>query len=240
MSKERKMASNELARMAAYGPPAAVISVLHHFRQREVPDTISMTTLTQLGVKDSLQRLVWRSLVFLGLVEESGATTETLKALRMARDDEYGTVLSEVITAAYADVIAHAPPATATRTQLLNAFRPYAPASQHERMIGLFLALCKEAGMSVAQPAKSSSLRPPSADRRTSRPPRPAAGSGNGGPPPSSTPAPAISTHDPIITGLFQKLPPSGSDFSTAALEEWMAALKAVAPVVWAMKEVTK
>jgi len=124
-----------------------------------VPELLSNTTLTQLGIKDTLIRLVWRSLVFLGLITDEGITTPKFRALRYATDDQYGQVLSDIICDAYTDVIAVAPPESANRQQLMNAFRPYSPASQHPRMIGLFLALCAEAGMEVAQPAKRSAPR---------------------------------------------------------------------------------
>ncbi len=204
------MTEDSQANIAPYGPPAAVLEVIRLYRQREVPDALSETTLLQLGVKDSLVRLVWRSLEFLGLLLKDGTTTEKFRALRYARDDDYSTVLGDILSTAYKDVIAVAPPESATRPQLMNAFRPYSPASQHDRMVTLFLALCKEAKMAVAQPAKESSTRAPRANA-----PRPAMSRR-----PQRTPPPAPPpTHDQPGPPRI----PTGLEKLDAALLAWLS-----------------
>jgi len=227
--------SNQSAGEAAYGPPASVLLVLRHFRHREVPEFLTNTTLTQLGIKDTLSRLVWRSLIFLGLITEEGGTTEEFRALRYATDDQYGQVLGDIITKAYSDVIAVAPPESATRLQLMNAFRPYSPASQHDRMIGLFLALCEEAGMPVAQPAKRSAPRrspdgKPARGRTTQPKPAPEQPGAAGVNP---VVKPMYGHADPLISALVAKLPAPGTVWPQADREEFINAFNAIAPMVW-------
>jgi hypothetical protein len=220
---------------AAYGSPSSVLRVLRHFRQREVPEVLTNTTLTQLGIKDSLIRMTWRSLVFLGLITEEGVTTDKFRSLRFATEDQYGQVLAEIITDAYSDVISVAPPESSSRSQLFNAFRPYTPASQHDRMITLFLALCEEAGIEVAQPAKRSAPRKSSDGKttrgRTTQPKPPPDRPGGTGATPLVKP---IYGHaDPLVAALVAKLPPPGTVWPQADRDEFIAAFNAIAPMVW-------
>jgi hypothetical protein len=223
---------------AAYGSPASVIRVLRHFRQREVPEVLTNTTLTQLGIKDSLIRMTWRSLVFLGLIAEEGTTTDKFRSLRFATDDQYGQVLADIITDAYSDVIAVAPPESSNRGQLFNAFRPYTPASQHDRMITLFLALCEEAGMVVAQPAKRSAPRKP-LEGHTARTklPKPKRTDGQGNPEGQKggglAPKPSYGHSDPLVSALVAKLPPGGTVWPKLERDAFIAAFEAIAPIVW-------
>lgn len=162
------MAINAPGRRAPYAPPATVLHVIHHFQQREVPDILTDTILGQIGVKDSVMLIVKQALMFLNLTREDGTTTDNFRALRYATDEDRPKLFRDLLTAAYSDVFAIRDPETATRPELLNAFRPFSPASQHDRMITLFLALCQEAGYKVAQTPR----QPP---QQGPRPPRLAA-----------------------------------------------------------------
>lgn len=230
---------SQAAKEAAYGSPASVLLVIRHFRQREVPELLTDTPLTQLGIKDSLIRTTWRSLVFLGLITEEGITTDKFRALRFATDDQYGQVLGDIITEAYSDVVAIAPPESANRSQMLNAFRPYRPASQQGRMITLFLALCEEAGMPVSQPAKRSSQRKSPTGRPAPTKVSRSTGAGqvpvsSGGLPHDSAASKPSYTHsDPLIAALVAKLPIAGTIWPEPEREEFIAAFKAIAPMVW-------
>lgn len=160
------MAINAPGRRAPYAPPATVLHVIHHFQQREVPDILTDTILGQIGVKDSVMLIVKQALMFLNLTREDGTTTDNFRALRYATDEDRPKLFRDLLTAAYSDVFAIRDPETATRPELLNAFRPFSPASQHDRMITLFLALCQEAGYKVAQTPR----QPPQQGPRLPRP----------------------------------------------------------------------
>jgi Family of unknown function (DUF5343) len=177
------MATDYDTQFAPYAPPGTVIHVLRFYRTREVPERLSDKTLGQIGVKDSVQLMVRRGLEFLGLVAKDGTTTEKLRGLRFASNDDYPHVLRDVLTAAYAGIFEVADPATATRLQLGNAFRPYSPASQHDRMITLFLGLCREAGVSVPEPPKETAPTTKQGVKRSrsTASGRPDSGNGNGG-----------------------------------------------------------
>jgi hypothetical protein len=165
------MADSPSSRTAPYAPPATVLAVIHHFRQRELPETLSDERLMQIGVKESVLRTVKQALLFLNLIREDGTTTPNFRSLRFAADEDYLRLFREIVTSAYSDIFAVQDPATAPRGQLLNAFRPYSPASQHDRMITLFLALCQEGGMSIAQPTRQTPAPRPN---RTTAPRTPA------------------------------------------------------------------
>ena len=184
-------------RRMPYGPPATVLQVIHHFQQREVPETITDTQLGQIGVKPSILVSVKQALVFLNLLREDGTTTDNFKALRFANDDERRRLFQDLVIGAYSEIVAIADPATATRNQLFNAFRPYSPASQHDRMITLFLALCQEAGIKVSEAPRQYQMRgtpakPSNAPKKTAQPQPNASGH-----------SPEILRHPPTPSGLL-------------------------------------
>jgi len=152
------MSSLPQPRRVPYAPPATVLSVIHHFRQRELPEALSDTLFGQIGVKDSVLLIVKQALVFLSLLREDGTTTDNFRALRFASDEDRLRLFRELVTAAYSEILAIHDPEAATRGQLYNAFRPYSPASQHDRMITFFLAMCQEAGFKIAQPPRQSQV----------------------------------------------------------------------------------
>src|SRR5260370_22812674 len=114
------MSINPPSRSAPYAPPATVLAVVHHFRQRELPDTLPDERLRQLGVKDAVLRITKQALVFLNLIRDDGTTTENFRALRFAADEDYLRLFRELVTSAYRDIVTIHDPETATRGQLLN------------------------------------------------------------------------------------------------------------------------
>ncbi len=64
-------------------------------------------------------------------------------------------MLAEILKAAYADIFRIVDPATATSVQLTDAFRGYQPQKQRDRMVTLFVGLCKEAGLVEGAPPLS-------------------------------------------------------------------------------------
>lgn len=178
-------------RKLPYAPPATVLDVIRHFRNFDVPESITQSRLTQLGVADGLLSRTWATCVFLGLMSEDGTTNEQFRAIRFASDVEYPQVLLGILQDVYADIFAVINPAEADLVQLDSAFRLYLPGGQRRRMITLFLGLCREAGIEtrVEQRARSSRIggRTSSEGGRTTPPTRKRA----------STPPPAVNPPAP-------------------------------------------
>ena len=70
---------------APYGPPSTALMVIRHYRNRDVPEELTPTEIIQVGVGEGLVNRVWASLVFLGLIDEDGTTTDSFRALRRAK-----------------------------------------------------------------------------------------------------------------------------------------------------------
>jgi hypothetical protein len=136
-------------KQAPYAPPSAVLKVIRHYADRDVPERVSLINLIQIGVTEALAPRTYVALKFLGLLEDDGTTTDRFKALRYAKTDEYQEVFGGVLDAAYKDIIDHVDIGSATDTDIANAFRPYSPGGQRSRMITLFVALAREAGWSL-------------------------------------------------------------------------------------------
>lgn len=144
---------------APYAPPSAVLAVIHHYKSKDVPASVTLTNLQQIGVTEALAPRTMNTLKFLGLVREDGTTTDAFRALRFATTDDYAQVLGSILEAAYKGVLDHVDLATAGDRELNNAFIPYSPGGQRPRMITLFQALAKEAGWPLAVEPKTSSPR---------------------------------------------------------------------------------
>jgi hypothetical protein len=160
---------------APYAPPSTVLHVINHYRQRDVPGKVTPTDLIQIGVSASLAPRTMGALEFLGLIdEEEGTTTDAFRALRFANDEQFPSVLAGVLQGAYKDIFDHVDPGTATLAAITNAFFPYSPGGQRDRMVILFLGLVAAAGLPIkeapkqmprrtaaARPAKSPAPRAP-------------------------------------------------------------------------------
>jgi hypothetical protein len=157
---ERMCDMSEEKQWAPYAPSATVLHVIGHYRQRDVPPKIALNDLIQIGVPASLAPRTLPTLEFLGLVNEKGQTTEAFKALRFANNDEFPGVLAGILQAAYKDIFDHVDPGTATLAAVTNAFFPYSPGGQRDRMVSLFLGLVAAAGLPVKALPKQMPRRP--------------------------------------------------------------------------------
>jgi hypothetical protein len=92
---------------------------------------------------------VSQALRFLGLVYEDGRPSDKFQALAGAPDDKYKELLDKIIREAYRAEFGMIDPGKDTQSKIMNAFQPYQPRSQTMRMVMLFLALCREAGIPV-------------------------------------------------------------------------------------------
>jgi Family of unknown function (DUF5343) len=161
------MYSDTEARQRPYAPPANVIAVLKRARSRNLPERIDNDFLRLAEVPEPSHGRVTVALRFLGLIDEGRRPTDTLKALAAARDEEYVNLLSTAIRDAYKEDFDRIDPAEDSHTKIVDAFKPYQPRSQTDRMVMLFLGLCREAGIPVSEAPRERKMRGTSGPRST-------------------------------------------------------------------------
>lgn len=206
------------------GPPSNVVDVLHRLRERNLPARVDANYLVAAGISENLVSQARFGLQFLGFVDELGQPSDALRTLARATDEDYQQILNAAIRRAYSDVFELIDPSSDDRARVRNVFRRYAPASQQDRMVMFFLAMCREAGVAVLDaPRKRTSAVAPikkrvAAATRTTSP---------GNSRVSSTQADASA---PIAAGrvphglrlLLELLPPEGSPLPPAKREQWL------------------
>lgn len=186
---------------APYAPPSAILEVINRYRHRGLPTPINSDVLGRAGVSESLIQRTLQALQTLDLIDDKGAPRQTLEGLRLAPEHEFKTRLAEWLNGAYADVLQFIDPATATETQVRDAFRTYNPIGQQGRMVTLFQGLYAAAGIG---PERQSAPRPTA---RTAQPrPRitqqtPKQDARKGNPKGNSSGLP------PALSGLLDSLP---------------------------------
>ncbi len=140
---------------APYTRLEPVIRVIHQTRERGLPDPVNSGTLERLGINPHQAYQTIQALVFLGLIDGEGHVADTFERLRRASTQEYPAVLAEIIQTAYRPVFAIVDPGQGSLIAINDAFRHYKPDGQRERMVTLFLGLCREAGLRAEdQPRK--------------------------------------------------------------------------------------
>jgi hypothetical protein len=152
-----------------YAAPANIIAVLKRVRSRNLPERIDSDFLRLAEVPEASYRRVTVALRFLGLIDEGQRPTDTLKALAAARDEEYGNLLSTAIRDAYKEDFDRIDPAEDTHAKIVAAFQPYQPRSQTDRMVMLFLGLCREAGIPVSEAPRERKMKGTVRDPRSTR-----------------------------------------------------------------------
>lgn len=222
---------------APYAPPAAVLQIIQGFRDRGLQTPFTLDVLTRAGVSESLGPRTLQSLKLLDLVDAEGKPTQAFTDLAKAPQAEVQDRLATVLHSVYQDVFKFVNLDEDDYQRVRDAFRHYQPRGQQERMVTLFLHLCHEAGLTKEL------LKPP----RTGKAPKPAASrppkrgsdqkKASGAPPAPSNAAPASkveteftpspppsSGQHPLIRGLIQSLPESGSEWPQRARNAWVKA----------------
>jgi hypothetical protein len=217
---------------APYAPPATVLSVLRHYRERDVPETITGPDLAKAGVKRGLWPRTLAALKFLRLIEEDGLTTRRFRELREATSAAYPTVLASILRTAYQPVFSGLDPSTANDSGLRSAFHPYSPGGQRSRMITLFRGLCQEADIAISTA--------PQSGPRGGRPPRASLASQSTGVKRSgpsfnrrSSLWGVVDDVDPAIVTWVSKLPAPGSSWPALARKRWVEVLGAILDTVY-------
>lgn len=133
-----------------YAATANVMAVLARVRNRNLPQTIGGEFYRLANIGEAVFGRVTDALQFLGLIEAEGRPTDKLVAMASAPEEEFKELLAGTVREAYADVFTRGvDPAEDTQVQIMESFRRYQPKSQTDRMVMLFLGLCREAGIPV-------------------------------------------------------------------------------------------
>jgi hypothetical protein len=107
-----------------------------------------------------MTRVVY-ALRFLRLVEPTGRPTDRLRAIAKAPEEEWRDLLAGVVREAYAADFARLDPAQDTQPRIVSAFKRYEPRSQTDRMVMLFLGLCRAAGIPVLDAPRDRQMQTP-------------------------------------------------------------------------------
>lgn len=176
-----------------YAASANVMAVLERVRTRNLPGTLNADFFRIAGIGPAVVGRVIDAIEFLGLVTADGTPTDRLRAMAVAPEAEFRQLLAESVRNGYAEEFRQVNPEHDTQKQIVDAFRRYRPRSQTERMVMLFLGLCREAGIPVmdaprerqmrvasgpraarsAQPSRSSQRSAPTTGQGTPQPPTP-------------------------------------------------------------------
>jgi hypothetical protein len=132
-----------------YAAAANVLAVLNRARTRNLPDTINGEFYRLCGIGEAVHGRVAQALTFLGLIDATGKPQNTLRAMTEAPEAEFKDLLATAIREAYAAEFERVDPAQDSQSTVADAFRRYVPRSQIDRMVMLFLGLCREAGIPV-------------------------------------------------------------------------------------------
>jgi hypothetical protein len=148
-----------------YAAPANVIGVFNRARTLNLPEIINNNFLRISGVPEGAWYKVMQALQFLGLIHEDGRPTETFDGLAGATDSRYKELLENVVREAYRAEFTVVDPGQDPQPRIVDAFRPYKPRSQTNRMVILFQGLCREAGIPVLDAPRERRMREPQAKR---------------------------------------------------------------------------
>lgn len=212
---------------APYAPASAIIEIISRYRNRGLATPITGDVLGRAGVSDSLIPRTMQALQTLELVGPDGAPTETLEGLRRAKEADFQPQMAAWLQSVYADVFAFVNPAD-DEVHIRDAFRTYQPIGQQPRMVSLFTALCRAAGLRSGEQTKESRSRPAARKssvsttvaRREKQPParqqqNPAIAGGSGGLP-------------PVIAGLLTTLPIESGEWTKAERAKFLKAFEAM------------
>jgi Family of unknown function (DUF5343)/IclR helix-turn-helix domain len=208
--------------VAPYAAAANLLTLIRRRREGRLPEVLSLSELQRLGIPEGSTSRVLATLVFLGLVEEEGRQTANFARLGRATNDEYPKVLAEILQAAYHRVFEVVDPATANDVQLGDAFRCYQPEAQRRRMVALFVALAREAGVIPGGPIEPRTRRKSGASKPV--PPARTVDSAI----PRTNPAPTFDHQADyrLLVGLLDQLP-ADAKWTKEKRDRWLQAVTA-------------
>ena len=224
----------EARQTAPYAPTSNVLGVIRRFRERGLPDTLSLQELERIGVPPGNAARTLAAIRFLGLVDEDGHRTEAFERLGRAATSDYSAVLAEIVREAYRPIFTVVDPAKDTDIDLSDAFRHFNPQAQRDRMISLFLGLCREALIVEGGPPERRPRRQRQVVQPTGIPSQEQVGQ------PSIRQDPSTRDDDGadyrLIAALMQQLPRDGK-WTKRQLEKWLVAVRATVELVTEVEE---
>lgn len=189
-------------------PTVEIVRRIHEGRAGSGP--LTAPTLQQMGIAEGNADRVQRGLIHLGLIDaDTFDFTDVATRLRRSNPDEYPQELAGLVRSAYGEIFdIIADPAEASGLDLDRAFHVYDPAGQRKNMIGLFLALCREAQLVPEAdtntrgrpPGSRSTIRSGNPNKGTIRPGN--KGAAGGTPPPPPPPNDGVLFHPSIDSFL--------------------------------------
>ncbi|GJL89809.1 MAG: hypothetical protein DHS20C03_35180 [Minwuia thermotolerans] len=196
---------------APYAPASAIVSIIERHRNRGLPFPVDADTLARAGVSESLIPRTLQALQTLDLIANDGGPTEMLESIRLAPEAEYKKYMEDWLRVAYADALQFIDPATATETEVRDAFRSYKPTGQQNRMVTLFIGLFAAAGVAPEKPKPvPQGVRAKQAAAKS----RSQSGRSKVQPQPDAQPRQFDNNLPPALTGLLASLPRSGEGWS--------------------------
>jgi hypothetical protein len=213
------MVINEETTNRPYAPPSNVVSVLQRLRSRNLPDRINTDYLRDAGISDGTVSRALFALRFLGLIDEGGLLTESLKSIHTSTDEEYKVILAGLIKEAYKEVFSVLDPSQDSQDKILNVFRRYTPASQRMRMVIFFLGMCREAGIPTLDVPKARPMAERTPKLETNK------SSMKGITSKEKTRAnrvTALTGINPALEGLIRALPEPGEALSKDRRKQWI------------------
>jgi len=202
---------------APYAPASTVISLIERARTRGLPSPITKDVLQRSGISESLLPRTLQTLQLLELIADDGTWTQNLEILRSAPESEYQARLADIVRSVYEDIFKFVDPNKDSPTAIRDAFRSYTPHGQQERMIPLFMALCKAAGIVEGE----STIRKPREHNQTKKfQKRPITSKTDLQLPKKQSPS---SNNLPApLAGLLSALPPEGSGWSQESRDRFL------------------
>ena len=132
-----------------YAATANIMAIIERCRTRNLPETIDDDVFRIAQIGPAVFGRVRQALQFLNLTRQDNTPTEILRAMSKAPEQEYRQLLESMVREAYAEDFVAIEPSQDSQGQIFERFRRYEPRSQTNRMVMLFLGLCREAGIPV-------------------------------------------------------------------------------------------
>ena len=205
-----------------YAPPSNVTDILARLRNRNLPETVDAEYLRDANIPDGTVSRTLFGLRFLGLIDQASEPTDALRNIATSTDEEYMSILADLVREAYAEVFVSIDPSQDAQASIVNFFRRYTPASQRSRMVIFFLGMCREAGIPTLDVPRQRASNAAPGRSRAQNPTQP-----KNTKPARKREIPPQSNLDPALDGLIKSLPPVGEAFPASRRKQWLDMVQA-------------